>query len=170
MSISLMHFQLLVNICKTEFDKIDMQINTAKTGCLRIGARHAVVCECITIDGAPLKWLQEIQYLGIVLASANRLTINFQSMKQKFFRALNGIFGKVGLKTSPAVLCSLLNSFCTPILLYACESLDWNNKSIKSMENAYSQAFFKMFNTYDKHIIKQCQFYMGCLPMFFLDM
>jgi hypothetical protein len=165
MSISLMHLQLLVNICKTEFDKIDMQINTAKTGCLRIGARHAVVCECITIDGAPLKWLQEIKYLGIVLASANRLTINFQSMKQKFFRALNGIFGKVGLKTSPAVLCSLLNSFCTPILLYACESLDWNNKSIKSMENAYSQAFFKMFNTYDKYIIKQCQFYMGCLPI-----
>jgi len=168
MSISLMHLQLLTNICKTEFDKIHIQSNTAKTGCLRIGARHAVFCEPITMEDTPLKWLQEMKYLGIVLASANRLTINFQSMKQKFFRALNGIFGKIGLKASPAVLCSLLNSFCTPILLYACEALDWNNKSIKSMENAYSQAFFKMFNSYDKNIIKHCQFYMGCLPICYL--
>ena len=89
-------------------------------------------------------------------------------MKQKLFRALNGIFGKVGLKASPAVLYSLLNSFCTPILLYACEALYWNNKSIKSMENAYSQTFFKMFNSYDKNIIKHCQFYMGCLPICYL--
>ena len=81
------------------------------------------------------------------------------------FRALNGIFGKVGLKTSPVVLCSLINSFCTPILLYAAESLDFNNRSLRSMENAYSQAFFKIFNTYDKNIFKQCQFYMGYLPM-----
>jgi len=145
LSISLMHLQLLVNICKIEFDKIDMQINISKSGCLRIGARHAVTCEPINIDrpNTSLKWFQEIKYLGIVLASANNLTVNFQSMKQKFFRALNRIFGKVGLKTSPAVLCSLLNSFCTPILLYACESLDWNNKSINSIENAYSKEFFK---------------------------
>ena len=39
---------------------------------------------------------------------------------------------------------------------------------MKSVENAYSQAFFKMFNTYDKHIIEQCQFYMGCLPVHLL--
>ena len=88
-----------------------MQINTAKTGCLRIGARHAVFCEPITMEDTPLKWFQEMKYLGIVLASAKRLTINFQSMKQKFFRALNGIFGKIGLKAFTAVLCSLLNSF-----------------------------------------------------------
>ena len=25
--------------------------------------------------------------------------------------------------------------------------------------------FFKMFNSYDKKIIEQCQFYMGCLPI-----
>ena len=35
-SICLMHLQLLVDICKQEFDKIDMQINGSKSGCLRI--------------------------------------------------------------------------------------------------------------------------------------
>ena len=123
-----------------------MQINISKSGCLRIGARHAVTCEPINIDNTSLKWFQEIKYLGIVLASAKILTVNFQAMKHKFFRALNKILGKIGLKSSPAVLCSLLNSFCTPILLYACESLDWSKKLITRIENAYSQArMFFMF-------------------------
>ena len=145
-----------------------MQINGSKSRCLRIGPRHAMPCKPININNMPIVWNQEIKYLGTAMASANHFTVNLQSTKQKFFRALNGIFGKVGLKTSPVVLCSLINSFCTPILLYAVESLDFNNRSLRSMENAYSQAFFKIFNIYDQSIIKQCQFYMGYLPMCFL--
>ena len=53
-------------------------------------------------------------------------------------------------------------------MVYAAEALDWNSKSEKSVQNAYLQAFFKMFKTYDKHIIQQCQFYMGCLPVHLL--
>ena len=97
-SISVMHLQFLVNICKNEFDKIYMQINILKSGCLRVGARHAMLCETINIENIPIMWVQEIKYLGINLASANRLTINFQPVKHKFFGALDGIFRKVGLK------------------------------------------------------------------------
>ena len=86
-------------------------------------------------------------------------------MKQKFFRAINGIFGKIELKASPIVLCSLMSSFCTPILLYATEVLDWNKKSLRSLENTYSQAFFIIFTTFDKNVVQQCQFYMGLLPI-----
>jgi len=60
-----------------------MHINSAKTGFLRIGARHVVFCEYITIVNAALKWIQEIIYLGFVLASENRLTIYLKSIKQK---------------------------------------------------------------------------------------
>jgi len=93
MSISLMHMQALVDICKTEFDKIGMEINTAKSNCLRIGPRHNVSCETININNAPIKWSQEVTYLGIHLASARQLTLNLQQSKQKIFRAVNGIFG-----------------------------------------------------------------------------
>ena len=142
-----------------------MEINTTKSGCLRIGPRHNVPCETININNTPIKWQQEIAYLGIHLTSARKLTHNIEQTKQKFFRAINGIFGKIGLKASPIVLCSLMSSFCTPILLYATEVLDWNKKSLQSLENTYSQAFFKIFTTFDKNVVQQCQFYMGLLPI-----
>ncbi len=164
-SISLMHMQALVDICKIEFDKIGMEINISKSGCMRICPRHNVPCDTINISNTPIKWQQDITYLGIHFTSAKQLTLNLQQTKQKFFRAVNGIFGKIGLKASPVVLCSLLSSFCTPILMYAAEALDFNKKSLRSLENAYSQAFFKIFATFDKNIIKQCQFYMGLLPI-----
>ena len=33
------------------------------------------------------------------------------------------------------------------------------------LESAYSAAFSKLFGTYDKHVIKHCQFYCGVLPI-----
>jgi len=35
----------------------------------------------------------------------------------------------------------------------------------KSFEHAYSQAFMKLFRTSDINVVKQCQFYCGCLPI-----
>ena len=87
-----------------------------------------------------------------------------QIMKQKYFRALNGIFGKVGLNTAPDVICSLIDSQCVPILLFAAEAQTWSKKNLKSLENAFNQAFFKIFKTFDRHIAEHCQFYLGYLP------
>ena len=168
LSISLLHLQSLVDICVHEFKSIGMSINLLKSACLRVGPRHAAVCQLIIIDQVPLKWVQEIKYLGIYLLSGKNFSFNLQPVKQKFFKALNGIFGKIGLKTSPAVLCSLINSYCVPILIYAAEALDWSKKLLNSLENAYANVFYKIFNSYDKKIITQCQFYTGCLPMHLL--
>ena len=63
------------------------------------------------------------------------------------------------------MLCSLVSTFCTPILLHAAEVLDWNTKSLRSLKDAYSQAFPKIFTAFDKNVVQQCQFYMGLLPI-----
>ena len=102
--------------------------------------------------------------MGIVLVSAKRFKINMQSVKHKFFRAVNSIFGKVGLNTSAELLCSVINIHCIPILMYASEVLSWTIKELRSMVNVYNQAFYKIFRTFDKNIIITCQFYMNILP------
>ena len=58
-----------------------------------------------------------------------RFTFNLQVIKQKYYHALNVIFGKTGVNSSPAVLCSLINSFCVHISMYAAESLNWTQNS-----------------------------------------
>lgn len=165
LSISLRDMQAMVDMCLYEFNAIGMAINAKKSACLRIGNRHQIDVCPIVINCQPLLWKQEIGYLGILILSGKRFKINLQRLKQKYYRALNGIFGKVGLSTSPIVLCSLVQSHCIPILLYGAESLIWSDKMSNSFENAYSQAFMKIFKTFDKDIIKSCQFFMGYLPI-----
>ena len=165
LSLSVSHMQCMVDTCVQEFNDIDMEINIKKSGCLRIGNRHLAQCQAIVIGGKSITWLQEVKYLGIIIVSARCFKTNQQVGKQKFFSAINGIFGKIGLHTSAVVLCSLIDSFCLPILLYAAESLIWSNKSLRSIENSFSQAYFKIFNTFDKVIIQQCQLHLGYLPV-----
>jgi len=56
-------------------------------------------------------------------------------------------------------------TFCVLILLYALESVTWNQKMLKSIENAYSQGFMKLFHTFDNKLVEYCQYAMGYLPM-----
>jgi len=156
--------QLMVSMCLKEFSTIGMDINVNKSGCMRIGERHNVDTKPIFINDIPLKWNQEIRYLGINFLSGKKFNFNMQTMKHKYFRALNGIFGKVGLNTAPDVICSLIDSQCVPILLFAAEAFAWSKKNLNSMENSFNQAFFKILKMFDRRIAEHCQFYLGYLP------
>ena len=74
-------------------------------------------------------WKQEIRYLRVFVVSAKTFKINVQNARYKYFRALNGIFSKVGLNASPAVLLSLIES-CVSILTFACESILLNKSTL----------------------------------------
>jgi len=71
----------------------------------------------------------------------------------------------IELNTSPVVLCSLIHSFCVPILLFGSESVIWPQKLLKSIEYAYSLAFMKIFKTFDENVVKCCQNALGYLPL-----
>jgi len=119
----------------------------------------------ISINGNDLSRVNELNYLGITIISGSSFKINTQKMTQKYYRALNAIFGKVGGKTSPLVLCSLVQSFCVPLLLYGAESVLMSQKNLSSLEYAYNMSFMKIFKTYDKVVVSNCQLAMGYLPL-----
>ena len=119
----------------------------------------------VFLNGQILLWNQELNYLGIVLCSAKKFTVNQQKCKQKFFKSINGIFGKVGLNSSLPVLSSLIETCCLPSLLYASECLTWNASMLRGCKNAYAHVFFILFHTYDMSTIAYCQYYMGVMPV-----
>jgi len=125
LSISLSDMQALVNLCVKEFYQLGMEVNVNKSACLRIGARFKATTMPITIGNESLIFKQEITYLGLKLGSGQKFTINQHNLKQKFFRQLNSIFGKVGLNTSPVVLCTLIETFSVSSMLYTSESILW---------------------------------------------
>jgi len=52
----------------------------------------------------------------------------------KFYRAANGIFGKIGRTASEEVILKLISSKCIPILLYGLESLSLYKYQLNSLD------------------------------------
>jgi len=165
LSISVHDLQLLVDICVAEFDKLGLDINEKKSACLRISPRFKAVTTEVCINKSRIVWGSEIRYLGVNILAGSRFNLNLQPSKQKFFGAVNNIFGKVGLRTSAELLVSLLSSFCVPIMLYGLVSVTLNNHIVKSLDSVWCQALGKIFGTYAKTILNECQFYCGILPL-----
>ena len=89
---------------------------------------------------------------------------NLQTSCQKFVQAANGIFGKIGLRAPHNVILSLIDSFCTPVLLYSVEAMRLTKSDRSTLAFTYSTTFFKMFYVKEAATIKLCQFYSRCLP------
>jgi hypothetical protein len=116
MSISITELQTLVNICVKEFSSIGLSINIKKSICMRIGPRFKLPVSKICVANQPLEWSNEIKFLGVSILANSSFKCNFQTVRQKFFRALNGFFGKIGTHSSTVVTLSLINSYCVPVL------------------------------------------------------
>ena len=165
MSLSLHDLQAMVNLCVKEFEAIGLSVNISKSACLRIGPGHNKPIENLTINGSAIEWMTGLRYLGVTFLKSPSFKCNLQTVRQKYFKALNGIFGKIGANSSVTVTLSLINYFCTPILLYGIEALNVSSSVYNVLEAAYTAAFFKIFKTYDKQVVRQCQFFCGCLPL-----
>ena len=130
---------------------------------MRIGKKHNEKIDCILINNQPLEWKQEMRYLGVYFVAGKCFKCNLQINRQKFYRALNGIFSKIGTKASPNVILSLVNSFCLPVLLYGIDAISINAKTRNSLIHAFRTIFVKIFASFDNYVILNCQFFCGIL-------
>jgi len=85
---------------------------------------------------------------------------------KKFFTPFNTIYCRISNKDSVLLLLHLLTSICIPALLFGKESaIDGDVKELKRLTYSFSRAWFKIFTTFDRHIIYNCQYYTDCLPL-----
>jgi len=113
-------FTVLQNVlfaCEKELVYLHILINSKKSGCLRTGPRCDNYCaDIVTCDGCPLSWVKELHYLEmeihIIRSTISKWSLDYS--KRSFYRAANGIFGKIGRIASEDVVIQLLKSKCTP--------------------------------------------------------
>ena len=125
--------------------------------------RYKSSCNIIS-GGKNLEWASEIKYLRIFIEKAIEFTSNYTENRNKFFRAFNCIFGRVG-RSNIAVIVHLMSTQCLPILIYGCEVTRLSKYDCSRIRNSYDFAFMKIFATTDIAIIRSCQFYLGILPL-----
>ena len=68
---------------------------------MRIGHRFNKPYCCITIStGNAIAWSNSYRYLGVYLLAGHKFKCNFDEDEAKYYRAFNGIMGKVGRSVS----------------------------------------------------------------------
>ena len=165
LSTSVTDLQNIISICLEEFDKLDLAVNVSKSACLRIGPRNNVKCASISSGDVAIAWCENIRYLGIFILSGKKFCCNFDKCRANFYRSFNSIYSKIGSTSSPSVILSLLSSYCLPVLIYGIECIFINAREMQRLDLAYSRAFMKIFSSFDKMVIMQCQYYSGYLPL-----
>jgi len=160
---SITHLQRMVNICHEVLGACDLKLNSTKCVCLRIGPRFKITDCKVCIEDQPLLWKSEFRHLGVFIISGKKFKCNLQNAKQKFYRAANGVLGKIGVSNHNLIL-SLIDTFCMPVLVYGLEALDLSKSDRNTIDFVYSSIFFKIFGVKETTVIRQCQFYSDCFP------
>ena len=82
------------------------------------------------------------------------------TIRNRFFRSVNAIFGKVGrIATDEVILQLVFFSKCIPVLLYGLESVSLTLSDVRSLDFTFNRFMIKLFKTAVMNIIKDCQAY-----------
>jgi len=100
--------QDLLHVCESTLSSLDLFINPKKSVCMRIGPRcNIVCCDIVSSYGYVLHWVESIRYLGVHFVSAKQFKCSTDNAKASFYRAFNGIFGRIGRSGSEEVIIQL---------------------------------------------------------------
>jgi len=138
----------LFTTCEAELTYLNMAINSKKSCCLRVGSRCDRPCNNLcTSGGHVIPWVDEMRYLGLFIIRSHTFKCSLDHDKRSFYRAVNGIFGRLGKTASKEVISELLKSKCLPILLYGLEACPLNKTNLRSLDFSVNRFFMKLFNT-----------------------
>ena len=159
LTISINDMQKLVDICSKCLHELDLPINMSKCSFIRVGARCKCICVNIKCKDVDFAWVDQIRYLGVFIVNAKKFTCSYSNARKKFFGAFNAIYGRIGNLNTSTLLISLLSTNCTPILLYGTDVTEIDKNELKYMNFTYDRVFMKIFGTFNRKIIANCQLY-----------
>ena len=163
---SVTELQAMINICCQQLAMLDLKINVSKSAAIRIGNRFKNDCSNLFALNDIIQRTNEAKYLGITVQSGSKFKCSLDKTKCKYYRAVNAILAKVGSNNNKPVTVNLISSIARPILLYSVESLSLNKSELISLNHPWTRSFEKLFNTFDKDVIKQLHVLPGNVKYF----
>jgi len=134
----------MMNICCNYLKSIGLRLNCQKSYCLRIGPRHATLCEPFTTKFGAIPCVKEAKYLGITIKSQN-FKVSFTDTKCKFYSVFNNFYSKLKCALDLNVITHLLKSMAPPILTYSLKALNLNKSCLNSLEFCLNRIMYKIY-------------------------
>jgi hypothetical protein len=163
LSASVTGLQLMIDACAEEIASLDMRFNVAKSSVIRVGKMYKRPCSPLSVCGQTLGFVNDVKYLGVHIVSGSHFMIDIKKHKVKFYTALNGILSKCrgcsGMDEMVSI--HLINTYCRPLLLYACECVTLCKSNIDSLEHSWNTIYWKLFLVNDAKCISDIQLFMN---------
>ena len=113
-----------------------------------------------TLNQRVLEWVDQWNYLGVVLSSGRYFNCSVSERLKKFYKCFNAIMRIEG-RSDDLIMLHLLVTHCVPILTYAIEILHVSDiASRRQLPVAYNAIFRKIFH-YRRH--ESVTILQGCL-------
>ena len=155
----------MVDLCCKEFAGIDLNLNNAKSTCMRIGPRWHGKCVSIHTENGPIDWVNETTYLGVTLVAGPKFKISLDSCKTNSCPSFNAIYSQLGKVNSIFVTLKLISTIAVPCLMYAIEAVPFSKSFMQALEHRWTRVFNKIFTTFNAETSLGCQFLSGYLPL-----
>jgi len=84
---SLHKLQIMLSICNTEMEYLDLKFNSAKCHVLRIGKNHSNQCSDVYIGGHPVAFTDSVTYLGTLIRAGRTWRTDSTPRRRQCFRA-----------------------------------------------------------------------------------
>ncbi len=130
LSLSSAGLQKLLDICNDYCTKHDLLFNVTKSQCMffRCSINKKCGLPTISLNGKPIDFTHEVKYLGVLLQSNLKTTIDVARQTRKFYMQSNLLLRNFRYCTDQ-VKCTLFQSYCTN--MYCCPL--WYNSTQTSI-------------------------------------
>ena len=165
LSASLTTLQRMINICAIAAGHLDIAFNVQKSMVVRVGHAYKHVCVNVTLNGLALPFVDKAKYLGVFITAGRHFKVSVSEPINKFYKAVNGILYKCKGRMNDVVILHLFNSYCKPLLCYACECVDMLKSDYRRLINAWNSIYWKLFNVSDSNCLNDIIRFTGYIPI-----
>ena len=141
---SLKGLQQLLNACSEFCNDWDICLNAKKSKLLYFGKSCNNLYQP-KLNNSPLDWVDTWNYLGLKLVSGKKFGSTAADRIKKYYKCANAIFRIEG-RSDDLTMLRLIEAHCVPILTYAIEVAELNDRNERSkIRAAYNSVFRRIF-------------------------
>ena len=137
--------QKMLLICSDFCREFNLSFNVKKSKAMFFGDKKCGTIDRLFLDGEPLEYVLEWQYLGATIIAGTSMSFSCRSDLAKFYRSCNSILSSIQ-RPNELVLINLLYTNCIPSLTYAAEVKDISSREMNNCNTALNDSIRRIFS------------------------
>ena len=161
---SILHLQILLNICVDYGLDFDLTFNASKSFLIQFGLVNSNTLPVLSLGAGCLHWVERIKYLGVWLVEGKCFKVDCDVNRTKFLGSVFGIMQRCS-KVSEEILWNIISKCCLPTLLYGVDSLSLRVDQVHKLSVALNLAIRRCFHLAKNVSVRNLLYFVGCMPM-----